>query len=91
MANYLLGYMILKNFDNGKIKNILINFTIIMIPLIIISIVFTFGKTLNVSSLGMTTFWGITTLYIYNILFTKSILEIIKNKTERTDKINAKK
>lgn len=71
--------MILKNLNKEPIKDILIKLTIKIIPLIIISVIFTFGETLSTSSLGMATFWGFAIIYIYNILFTKTILEMMKN------------
>ena len=46
-------------------------------PLILIAVVFTFGKTLNVSSLGMTLVWGIIVSALYNLAFTVPLLNMV--------------
>ena len=45
-------------------------------PICIVSIVFCFIKWIPVSSFGMTTFWGLVIIAIYNATITRSILNI---------------
>ncbi len=47
----------------------------VVLPLLIISICFTFMNWTAISSLGMVMFWGIVSLVITNILFTRTLLD----------------
>lgn len=92
IINYLFVYMLLSNVYKESIKKLLIKFTIPLIPIFAISVIFTFATALNLSSLGMVMFWGLSIMYIYNMIFTYPILNSMKkDKVERTDKKDAKK
>ena len=83
ILNYIFNLNLLKNIKNNtdeKVSNIINNtykgFLIKLIPICIISIVFTFIRLIPINSLGMSMFWGIIVIIIYNITITKKILEI---------------
>jgi len=56
------------------IKSAIIKFSFTIVPIYIISIVFTFISYLPIYSFGMVMFWGITLILIYNMIFTRSLL-----------------
>jgi hypothetical protein len=87
ILNYVFNITLLKNIKNNtdeKVSKIINNtykeFAIKMIPVAIISVVFTFMQLIPISSFGMTLFWGIIIMLVYNIIITKKILEIKANK-----------
>ena len=82
ILNYIFTYMAFNaTFVKEKtmkeaIKGIFGSFTLRMIPVYIIAIVFTFTGLLYTSSLGMTLVWGAIILYLYNIIFTNILLRM---------------
>ena len=78
IINYILIEMILKNTeknDNKKeIDNTIIKFFLRIIPLYVISVVFTFISYLPIYSFGMVMFWGLSVILLYNMLFSKILL-----------------
>lgn len=75
--NYLLLYMILENVTKKKnVKDAILQFLKVTIPVYIVAIIFTFVPNDSISSVGMILFWGSVTIYIYNFLFTKTILKL---------------
>lgn len=52
---------------------------IILIPIYLIALVFTFNSWLTISSFGMVMFWGITLNLIYNFVITRTLLLDAKN------------
>jgi hypothetical protein len=87
ILNYVFNITLLKNIKNNtdeKVSKIINNtykeFAIKMIPVAIISVVFTLMKLIPISSFGMTLFWGIIIMLVYNIIITKKILEIKADK-----------
>jgi hypothetical protein len=80
LINYIFIYMILNISKKEGIKvkeamrNFILKFTIILIPLYIISVICIFATSINVSSFGGTVFWGNLLMYIYSIIFTKPLL-----------------
>lgn len=78
--NTLLAKLKSSCLDNAIIKNKLKEtykeFFIKLIPICIIVIAFCFIKWIPISSFGMTMFWGITLIALYNVIITKSLLEI---------------
>lgn len=58
------------------IKGIFGKFTLKMLPVYIIAIVFTFTSLLYTSSLGMALVWGVISLYLYNLIFTNVLLRM---------------
>lgn len=80
--NYVFMYKVLKKInDYGEdekskaIKDTIISFSIKLIPICILSIVFCFIKWMPISSFGMVMFWGILLTEIYNITVTRSFLK----------------
>ena len=83
IMNYILMSMLLKNSDdkdNINFKEIIKKFFLNTIPVWVIAIVFTLTTGIQISSIGMGLFWGIILIFIYNILFTRTVLENMKNK-----------
>lgn len=87
ILNYVFNLTLLnkiKNNKDEKVSNVINdtykNFAFKLIPIAIISIVFTLMKLISVNSFGMTIFWGIVIMLIYNITITKKTLEIKENK-----------
>lgn len=76
IINYILMTMILKKDDGTKetIDKTIIKFVFRIIPLYIISVVFTFISYLPIYSFGMAMFWGLSVILLYNILFAKVLL-----------------
>ena len=76
LINFIFGYAIIKNISgiNETFKKYLLN----LIPIYVVAIVLAFGTVTNISSLGMILFWGISFMYIYNILITKTILKAVE-------------
>jgi len=74
--NYLLLYMILETAEKGKkFKNTILEFLKVTIPVYIAAIILTFIPNDNISSVGMTLFWGSVVIYVFNFIFTKPILK----------------
>ena len=80
--NYVFMYKVLKKIkDYGEdeklkaIKDTIISFSIKLIPIYILSIVFCFIKWMPISSFGMVMFWGLLLTEIYNITVTRSFLK----------------
>jgi len=51
-----------------------------IIPIIILSLVFCFSGWTNLSSFGMVMFWGLALIAVYNIVVTKTLLNLKENK-----------
>lgn len=81
ILNYVFTYMVLMYVDRKEenfFKKANLEFFLDSFPIYVIAVVFTFAKTVNISSFGMCLFWGIIMLYIYNFVFSKTIFENIK-------------
>ena len=87
ILDYIFTTMALKNIKKLKeeeTENVVNNSTLEtyktffnrIAPICIVSIVFCFIKWIPVSSFGMTTFWGLVIIAIYNATITRSILNI---------------
>lgn len=79
IANYVFITTLLKRISNKQEVEKAFTETIleklnIIVPISIISVVFTFMGWLPVFSMGMTLFWGIVTIMLENYLFTKNLL-----------------
>lgn len=61
----------IKHIINMQIKE----FTLKIIPLFIISIVFSFMQWSSTNSFGMVMFWGLTLIELYNLIITKNLLK----------------
>ena len=51
-----------------------------LIPVMIISVVFSFMRWSNINSFGIIMFWGLVLIAIYNIIVTKTLLQLKENK-----------
>lgn len=72
IANYIL---ILKTLGNNKtFKQNFIEMLNILIPCFIIAIVFCCSPYLQVASMGMTIFWGAITMFIYDVVITRILI-----------------
>ena len=82
IANYLFSNYILskiahnKELTHGEIINqAFIHYMWVLLPLLLISIIFTFVTWMPISSMGMVMFWGIVVIFIYNFLVTRTLLK----------------
>lgn len=78
VLEYIFTYIVLDNMKEkveGMYKKANLEFFFNTLPTYIISVVFTFGAKANISSFGMTLFWGIILIYVYNFIFSKFIFE----------------
>ena len=87
ILDYVYKFDLLKNIKNNKdeqisknINNTNINWLIKIIPIAIISIVFTLMKLVPLSGFGATLFWGIIVIVVYNIIITDELLKIKEDK-----------
>ena len=65
--------------DRRSFNEILIKHFQIFIPVYIISIILSFLNSLTLASFGMTLTWGAIIIYIYNLLFTRNLIEYLKD------------
>lgn len=81
IANYaFLNYILTKLKKNKElsselIKESFIHYIWLLLPLLLISIVFTFIKYTPVASIGMIMFWGLVILFAYNYVITRTLLK----------------
>lgn len=75
LINMLLSEYNKKDIDEEPFWNVYKKYTMIIIPIWIIAIVFTFASWLPIFSIGMTIFWGITVNLLYNLVITKILLD----------------
>lgn len=73
VSNYVL---ILRTLQNDKtFRENFVDLLNILIPVIIIAIVLCCAPYLQLATLGMTMFWGIIVMFIYNIIITKVLID----------------
>ena len=85
VTSYIFGYILLKNIykkdDLTKkeiakmLKYVYRKYSLILIPILIISIVSSLTKWISLYSFGMILFWGIIISLIYNILLSKFLVK----------------
>lgn len=86
ILNYIFTFILLKNINNNEKENkenivnkatieTYIKFFIRITPICIIAIVACFIKWIPMSSFGMTLFWGLVTIAVYNSLITRFLLK----------------
>ncbi len=83
ILDYIFTYITLTNLNTeveGMYKKSNLQFLFNSLPIYIIALVFTYGKLTYISSFGMTLFWGIIMVYLYNYVFTKFIYENLSEK-----------
>lgn len=78
VLNFVFEYLMLNTWkkDEKIIGKSLLKFFLRTIPIYVIAIILCFMPYMILSSLGMTLLWGSITIYIYNLLITKNILEV---------------
>lgn len=81
ILNYIFISMLLKNIVkekniNKSTLNTYITFFSRIIPICIVVIVFCFIKWIPISSFGMTSFWGLVLIAVYNATVTRELLNI---------------
>ena len=80
IINYLLQFGILNNekkSEEGKVSiwKVYAKFLFTILPIFIISLIFSFATSVLLNSFGMIVFWGILITFLYNIIFTNNILK----------------
>lgn len=83
ILDYIFTYITLTNLNTeveGMYKKSNLQFLFNSLPVYIIALVFTYGKLTYINSFGMTLFWGIIMVYLYNYVFTKFIYENLSEK-----------
>lgn len=79
-ANYMFIEYVLKGRTKGMnkkelVKQTYLRYTSILFPILLIGIIFTFIKWIQVASLGMVLFWGIIVMFIYNYITINVLLD----------------
>ena len=76
LINTVFLAQIIKEQEN--FKDILVNNFLYLVPVYIISIIFAFSNLSLLNSFGMTLTWGAILIYLYNLILTKPLEEILK-------------
>lgn len=81
IMNYIYMIDIIKNKkkDVKSFKNVSIKFLGIYVPCLIISIVFSFMKYLQIASFGMVMFWALVIMIVYNLVITRVLISNSEN------------
>lgn len=78
LLNYIFVIYLLQQLkqkkDEANYGQTLIKFLIILVPAIVTTIVFCFVKWLPIYSFGMTMFWGIVLIMLYNLVVTRILV-----------------
>lgn len=74
ILNIVFMLSLLKNKKESSLKQIFMKFTLNIIPVIIISVIFAFATLADLASFGMTLFWGMLLVYVYNLIFTNNLI-----------------
>lgn len=80
IINFMYIYKIFSNLSESFIKETTLKISLKLIPIYIITVVFTFNSISNISSLGMTLVWGIIMMYLYNLSLTQVAAKTIQDK-----------
>lgn len=75
VLNFILNKQLLNKEENNRNK-VYKSFIMKIIPVFIVSIIFTFMNWTLLNTFGMIMFWGITLIIIYNILITRSLIKV---------------
>lgn len=78
VINYILVIKLL-NTEKETYKKEILKFALTLVPVLAISVVFTFNNWLPIFSFGMIMFWGIAINLLYNLSITRALLGSIKN------------
>lgn len=82
LISIALNYVFIVYLLNGKkkeeqeftYKQGFINFLFVLIPIAVTTIIFSFISWISIYSFGMTMFWGIVLIMLYNVILTKPLL-----------------
>lgn len=78
---YKIMYLIKKGENALKsVNDNIVKFINVSVPVLIVAIIFCFAKLLEINSFGMVIFWGYVVSLLYNIVFTKTILNNVLDK-----------
>ena len=80
IMNYILQITIIENSNKtdekaNKLLNVFGKYMLAIIPVFIISIVFSFEASVLLNSFGMILFWGTVLTFIYNLIFGKILFD----------------
>lgn len=78
IINYIFMYKAFNRIDSKFIKETTKDFSIKLIPIFIIAVIFTFGTTANIASFGMALVWGLIIMYLYNLSLTQITVKTIQ-------------
>lgn len=85
ILEYIFTYIVLRNLEKeteGMYKKANLEFFLNSLPIYVIAVVFTFATKAYINSFGMTLFWGIIIIYIYNFIFPKFIFENLNGRSK---------
>ena len=85
ILEYIFTYIVLRNLSKeteGMYKKANLEFFLNTLPIYVIAVVFTFAIKTNINSFGMSLFWGIIIIYIYNFIFSKFIFENLSGRSK---------
>lgn len=85
VLEYIFTYIVLSNLEKemeGMYKKSNLTFFLNTFPIYVVAVVFTFATRAQISSFGMTLFWGILMIYVYNFIFSKYIFENLSRRSE---------
>ncbi len=77
---YLIKLLNNKNIHSKVFNNATLDFSKILIPIFIMSVVIIFTNIIEISGFGMIIFWGLILFEIFNNIITRAILTNVKNK-----------
>ena len=76
IINFIINQNILNKGKDVDYKELVLK----LVPIVIITLVFSFTKWSNLSSFGMVMFWGLALIAAYNIVVTKTLLKLKESK-----------
>lgn len=84
VLEYIFTYIVLNTMEKeeeGMYKKANLTFFLNTLPIYVVAVIFTFAARANINSFGMTLFWGIIIIYIYNFIFPKFIFENLNRRS----------
>ena len=84
VLEYIFTYIVLNTLSSeveGMYRKANLQFFLNTFPIYVVSVVFTCATKANINSFGMTLFWGIMMIYIYNFIFSKFIFENLSRRS----------
>ena len=84
VLEYLYTFIVLSNIESGEVevyKKSVLCFFLNSLPIYVISVVFSFAQRAHISGFGMSLFWGIIIIYVYNFIFSKYVYESLSRRS----------